>query len=154
MRLRLAAAIAAFLFAGPLSAQTVATPDYTAAIPSPGRWTYAVSADGSEASFVDNAGRAQIWLHCARASRTVTIARPANAAAAFLSVWTSSATRNVPASFNPATSRLSASLSAYDSLLDALAMSRGRIAIGVGSTPALVAPAWPEIAHPVEDCRV
>ena len=149
----IAAAIAAFVFAAPVSAQSVAAVDYTAATPLPGRWTSAVTTDGSEASFVDNAGRAQLWLHCARASRVVTIARPANAAAAFLSVWTSSATRNVPASFNPATGRSTASLSAYDSLLDALAMSRGRIAIGVGSASTLVAPAWPEIAHLVEDCR-
>jgi len=71
----------------------------------------------------------------------------------FLNIWTSSAARSVPASFDPATKRITIQLSAYDPLLDALAFSRGRFAIVASGTPALVLPAWPEIARVVEDCR-
>ncbi|MGZ2411743.1 hypothetical protein ACUXST_001140 [Sphingomonas sp. F9_3S_D5_B_2] len=148
---RIAAALAAFSFAAPVVAQTPI--DLAGATPLPGRWTSSVTADGSEATFVDSAGRPQLTLHCRRAARTVTIARPAGAPAASLMVWTSATARNLPSSFNPATGRVNAQISAYDSILDALAFSRGRVAVALGSLPALVAPAWPEIAHLVEDCR-
>ena len=152
MVFRFAAVLAALAIAAPLAAQS-ASSDLTAATPLGGRWSWTPTTGGSEAAFVDSAGRAQLWLHCVRASRIVTIGRPAGAAAPFLNIWTSSATRNVPASFNPATGRSTASLSAYDSLLDALALSRGRIGVAVGTLPPLVAPAWPEITGLVEDCR-
>ncbi|MGH6659562.1 MAG: hypothetical protein ACREBM_07940, partial [Sphingomicrobium sp.] len=62
--------------------------------------------------------------------------------------------RNVPAGFNPATGLLTAELAAFDKLLDSLAFSRGRIAVGPSNAPALVAPAWPDIVRVIEDCRV
>jgi hypothetical protein len=49
--------------------------------------------------------------------------------------------------------RLTADFAAFDPLLDALAFSRGRFAVSVSGTPALVVPPWPEIARLVEDCR-
>ena len=148
----LAAALAALTFAAPLSAQP-APPDLSAAAPLAGRWSWTPTAGGSEATFLDSAGRAQLWLTCLRGARVVTIARPASGAAPFLTVWTSSQGRNLLASWNPATGRITAQLSGTDSLLDALAFSRGRIGVGVSGTPPLVAPAWPEIARVVEDCR-
>ena len=152
MRVLLAAAIAALTFAAPLSAQPAA-PDLSAATPLPGRWSWTPTAGGSEATFLDSAGRAQLWLTCLRGARVVTIARPASGAAPFLMVWTSSQSRNLLASYNPATARITAQLSATDPLLDALAFSRGRIGVGVSGVAPLVAPAWPEIARVVEDCR-
>jgi hypothetical protein len=68
-------------------------------------------------------------------------------------VWTTSQRRNLPASFNPQGAQLRASLNANDALLDALAMSRGRIAVGIAGQPALVAPVWGEIGRVVEECR-
>ena len=61
----------------------------------------------------------------------------------------------LPSSFNPATGRLTVgSRRNYDPLLDALANSRGRIGVGISAEqPALVMPAWPEIARVIEDCR-
>jgi hypothetical protein len=41
-----------------------------------------------------------------------------------------------------------------DPLLDAMAMSRGRVAVGVAGQPATVAPAWGEISRVVEECRL
>ena len=143
----------AFFAASPLLAQTAGVPDLSYAVPLPGNWSYAAAADGSEATFRDASARPQLTLHCTKASRVVTIAKPASTASPFLSVWSSSHTRNVPASFDPATARASARLTAFDPLLDGIAYSRGRFAVGVSGAPPLVVPAWPEALRVIEDCR-
>jgi hypothetical protein len=150
MRLAIAAA-SALLVPSLLAAQTVA--DLSYATPIAGDWTYAAAADGSEAVFADASGRPQLWVHCTHATRRVTISKPASAAAPFVSVWTSSLTRGVAASFNPTTARLIIDLGAYDPLLDAIANSRGRIGFSAGAQPALVVPSWAEAARVIEDCR-
>ena len=119
-------------------------------MPIAGSWSYAAASDGSEATFTDSSARPQLAIHCVHASRQVRISKAASAAAASVFVWTSSTSRNVPASFDAAAGRISFTLAAYDPLLDALAFSRGRVAIG---SPALILPAYPEIARVVEDCR-
>jgi hypothetical protein len=149
---KLPLALAALAFAAPLVAQTATvSPEY--ATPLPGRWTYAPAAGGSLATFINASALPQLTIQCDRATRRVTIAKPASAAAPFMLVWTSSASRSVPASFDPATNRVSIVLAASDGLLDALAFSRGRIAVTVTRTPTLVVPAWPEVTRVVEDCR-
>jgi len=142
--------------AASLSAQTATAPmtDYSTAIPVGGNWSYAATADGSEATFAGATNQPQIILHCTRATRRVSIAKPATGAAPFLTIWTSSDTRSAPASFNPATNRLTADFAAFDRMLDAIAFSRGRVAFAVGNAPALVVPPWSEISRVVEDCRV
>ena len=153
MRLAIAAAFA--LTAAPLgAAQTTAdAPDLSTATPIAGTWSYATTADGSEATFANASGFAQLWMHCSRAARQVSIAKPATAAAPSISVWTSSLTRSVPASFNAATGRLTINLAANDPLLDAIANSRARLAFAVSPQPPLVVPAWAEPARVIEDCR-
>jgi hypothetical protein len=148
-----AAAFAALTFATSLRAQVVPPLDLDSATALPGNWSWSPAADGSEAVFINSGGLPQIWLHCSRASRVVTIARPSRSAVAFLSVWTTTQSRALPASFNPATARSTAQVSAYDPFLDALAFSRARIAVALGATPPVVVPAWPDIARIVEDCR-
>ena len=152
---RLFIAALAWAPAATLFAQTPAssTPDYSAAMPIGGNWTYATTTDGSEAAFIGASNQPQIIIHCARASRRVAIAKPATGAAPFLTIWTSSDSRTAPTSFNPATSRLTADFAAYDRILDAIAFSRGRVAFKVGSAPALVVPPWSEISRVIEDCR-
>ena len=150
MRLTIAAALA-LTAAAPLGAQTVT--DVSTATPIAGNWTYATASDGSEAAFASEAGAPQLWLHCTRATRRVSIAKPASAAAPFLNFWTSAVTRSAPAAFDPATGRLSIELDANDALLDGIANSRGRIGIAAGTQPPLVVPAWPEAARVIEDCR-
>lgn len=147
MRIAIAAALA-LAAASSLNAQ-----DFSTANPLSGAWTYVATATGSQASFVDAQARPQLTLTCTRANRRVTIAKPAAGAAPMLSVWTTNQTRNVAASFNPATGQLTAELAAYDSLLDAMAFSRGRFAISVGGQPALVVPPWDEVSRLLEDCR-
>ena len=127
--------------------------DFATANPLSGRWTYAPTPTGSQASFVDAQSRPQLTLQCTRATQRVSIAKPAAGAAPLLSIWSTNQSRNLPASYNPATGRLSAELAAYDSLLDAMAFSRGRFAVSVGGQPALVVPSWDEVSRLVEDCR-
>src|SRR5262249_34934143 len=160
MKYRIAAAFV-LIAASSLNAQTPTPapaappviPDLSTASPIAGRWNYAATVDGSEATFVNPTAQPQVTIHCTRTTRRVTISKPANAAAPFLSIWTSTETRNLSASFNPATARISADLNANDPLLDAIAFSRGRIGIGVSGQPIGVVPAWSEASRVVEDCR-
>jgi hypothetical protein len=168
MRHRIVAALA-LIAASSLHAQTPATapapalapapvtppaiPDLSTAVPISGNWSYAATVDGSEAVFLNPGAQPQVVIHCARALRRVTISKTATGAAPFLSIWTSTQTRNLPASFNPATGRVSADLSASDSLLDAIAFSRGRFGVRISGQPSLVVPAWAEPARVIEDCR-
>jgi hypothetical protein len=146
-----------FRIAGALAlvvASAAGAQDYSAAPPVAGSWSYGSGSDGSEAVFTNSAGSPQLWVHCTRSTRRLTISRPATAAAPFINVWTSSQTRSVGSSFRPATGRLTIDLGAYDSLLDAMVSSRGRIAFTVGAQPAFVVPPWAEPARVIEDCRV
>jgi len=148
MALRITAALALFL-ASLASAQDLGT-----ATPIPGSWSYMPTADGSDAIFSNTAGSPQLWVHCTRATRRVTISRPASAAAPLLNIWTSSMTKSAPSSFNPATGRLTIDFSNYDPLLDAIVSSRGRVGFTVATQPSLVVPPWAEPARVIEDCRV
>ncbi len=145
---KLSIAVSALAAASPLAAQDLST-----AQPVAGSWTYAMTAGGTEARFADAAANPQLWIQCTRATRRVSIARLATGAAPFLTVWTSSLSRAVPASFNPATRRLTIDLATYDPLLDAIVSSRGRVGYTIGAQPSFVVPPWPEVARVIEDCR-
>ena len=147
MRLSIAAAFAL------AATSSLPAQDLSTATPIAGNWTYAATADGSEAVFANASGNPQLWVHCTRATRRMSIAKPATAAAPFLNVWTSSLTRSVASSFSPATARLTIDLAAADPLLDAIVSSRGRIGFTVTGQPSLVVPAWAEAARVIEDCR-
>jgi hypothetical protein len=152
MKFRIAAAFA-LSAASSVHAQTAPAVDYSTAAPVDGSWTYSPLAGGSEAVFANATAQPQLAVTCARASRQVAISKPATGAAPFFFVWTSAQTRNLPASYNPATARITATVSAYDPLLDAMAFSRGRLAFGVAGQATLVVPAWAEVARVIEDCR-
>ena len=135
------------------TAAPVAAPDFTYAIPIAGSWTFTPASDGGAATFLNASAMPQLTIRCSRATRRVSIAKPGSVAVPFLNVWTSSMTRSLPASFDPATARQTIQVPAYDPLLDALAFTHGRLAVYVANQPALVLPAWPEVARVVEDCR-
>jgi len=145
--------VAAFALIASSSLSAEAIPDLGTSVPIAGSWTYSATSDGSEASFANASGVPQVIVRCARAARQVSIAKAATGAAPFVHVWTSSLTKSVASNFNPATGRLTIDLSATDPLLDALANSRGRFGIIVGTEPPLVIPAWAEAARVIEDCR-
>ncbi|HEU5285386.1 MAG TPA: hypothetical protein VFU20_02605 [Sphingomicrobium sp.] len=128
--------------------------DFNTARVALGAWSYQSAPGGSMARFVDTTGTARLVLQCARATRRVTIALTSAAPAASLSVWTSNASRTVPARFEPNAMRVAAELPAHDALLDGIAFSRGRIAVTMAGGVPLVAPAWPEAARTIEDCRI
>ena len=156
MKIPVFAALALAL-ASPLIAQTAApapAPDFSYSTPLPGTWAYSPAADGGQAVFHDAAGRAQFTIQCTRSQRRITMSKPATGAAPAIFVWTSSNSRSVPASFDPTLARLSAPLTAFDPLLDAMAFSRGRIAASVSGGPALVMPVTGEVSRVIEDCRV
>ena len=103
-----------------------------------GQWTYVASATGSEARYGTH-----LAFRCDRTTRTVSIYQP-NLPNSSLAVATSALTRALPSGGR---------LLANDSLLDAIAFSRGRFLISGGSGPILAVPSWPEAARSIEDCR-
>jgi hypothetical protein len=149
------AAVAALCLAPAAAAAQVAPtiPDYSTAMPRPGSWGYAPVAGGSSARFVDTSGTARLVIQCTMATRRVTIALTSAAPAATLSVWTTSLTRALPARFEANAMRVASEVAATDPLLDAIAFSRGRIAVDMPGSVAVVAPAAPEAARVIEDCR-
>ena len=137
------------------AAAVTPAPSYSIAQPIGGNWSHAALPDGSEARFTGVTGQVQLALRCTRSTRRVTLSKPVSAPAPSLFVWTSGVSRTFAApGFDASAGRLNVQLAAFDTLLDAMAFSRGRIAVGAGTTPALVVPPWPELARVVEDCRV
>lgn len=125
--------------------------DWRDAPRTPGDWRYGPTATGSAATFADGL----VSLSCNRAGRTVTLARAGNSPAAVpLTVRTTSLERTFNATpVAGATPALAVSFTANDPLLDAMAFSRGNLAIEVNGLPTLYVPAWSEIGRVVEDCR-
>jgi hypothetical protein len=143
--------------AAAVAAQTVAAPgarDFSTATAAAGSWTYQALPGGSEARFIDTTGTARLILHCTKMSRQVNISHTSAIPAPSMFVWTSSASRNLPVRFEPNAMRVTADLSAFDPLLDAIAFSRGRVAIVMAGGLPLVVPAGPEAARTIEDCRI
>ena len=68
-----------------------------------------------------------------------------------LTITTTFAARTVAATASP--EGVTAEIAAFDSFLDGVAYSRGRIMIGLPMGDRLILPAWPEIARVIEDCR-
>jgi hypothetical protein len=145
---------AAFALAAASSVHAQAIADLSTTPTLPGEWTYSQSADGSEAVFKDANSTPQLWLRCTRIAREVTISRPATAAASILNIWTSTTQQSLPATYEAQTGRVSFSKWAFEPLFDAMAFSRGRIGVSVGSDAPVVVPPWEEVARVIEDCRV
>jgi hypothetical protein len=155
MRIAIAAAFA--LTAAPMLVAAQPAPvlsDLSYEKPMPGTWIYSPTADGSEASFVDAESHPQVTIHCTRSTRRVTISKPVAAAAPFMWVWTSAQVKNVPATYDSATMRVTADFGPFDPLLDAIASSRGRIGFSTSGLAATIVPQWAEVGRVIEDCRV
>jgi hypothetical protein len=151
---RLFAASAALALTATAVAQSVSGPDYGTARITPGSWSYAPLPGGSAARFTDGTGATAFALECSKATRRVTISRSIATAAPGLYIWTTDASRSLGARFDPTAKRIAVELAARDPLLDAIAFSRGRVAVVVAGIEPLVMPAWPEAARTIEDCRI
>jgi hypothetical protein len=128
--------------------------DFNQSPVAPGSWSYQAVPGGSEARFVDTSATARLVIRCTKATRRVSISRTSSVAASSFNLWTSSTSRTLPARFEQNAMRVTAELAAYDAFLDAIAYSRGRIAVVMAGVETLVAPAWPEAARAIEDCRI
>ena len=111
---------------------------------SPGDWDYSEESGYSEARFGPPGG-ARFRLRCDKAARRLALALGEGAAAGAITVRTTSEARSFDAA--------SATLAPSDSLLDAIAFSRGRFTVEQAGRPIIVLPAWPETARVTEDCR-
>src|SRR6476661_5549234 len=123
-------------------------------MPIAGNWTYATTANGSEATFSNESSAPQLTIRCSRSTRRVALLKAASSAAPSMWVWTSSDKKTLPATYDSTAGRVSAELGAYDPLLDAMASSRGRIGVSTFGLAALVVPPWAEVGRVIEDCRV
>lgn len=95
----------------------------------------------------------QFAMHCNSARHTITLTRAAPGATGQLSmsITTTETTRTLIAV--PAEGGVAATLASRDSLLDAMAFSRGRFTVAVAGTSALYIPSWTEVSRVIEDCR-
>ena len=116
----------------------------------PGDWVYR----NGVASFGETASEPRLVLRCDRGAGVIMIERPGSAQATAITIRTETADRAVSAvsSAGPPPAAV-ARVPAYDSLLDAMAFSRGRFAVETPGLPTIYVPAWPEVTRVIEDCR-
>lgn len=129
--------------------------DWRDAPQTPGNWFWGQIGGRSTASFGLLGAAPLLTLSCDRAAGMVHLARAGAAPTAIpLAVATTSVRR--PLLSDPALSPagwLVVPLGARDSLLDAIAFSRGRFALEAAGLETLYLPAWPELSRVIEDCR-
>ena len=94
----------------------------------------------------------QIALRCDRATSTITLER-AGAADGPVNMTIATSTITRPVLAEPRAYGLTAAFSPRDSLLDAIAFSRGRFAVEAQGIAPLYLPSWPELSRVIEDCR-
>ena len=120
----------------------------------PGIWRWSGDGGNSVARFGSDPAMPQLALRCVRATRAITIERSGVASGTGpvnMTISTSTMTRPMVA--EPGAASLVAALVARDSLLDAIAFSRGRFAIEAEGLDPLYVPSWPEMSRVIEDCR-
>lgn len=118
-----------------------------------GTWYYMTVSGGPMAAFGTDPQNADFIIRCT--GPRIALARKTSrvpTADRAMTIQTETQTRNLAAS--PATTGLvAAGLDPRDPLLDAMAITKGRIAIGVEGERTLYLPAWVEISRVIEDCR-
>jgi hypothetical protein len=122
----------------------------------PGDWFYIPQTNASIAAFGPAERQPLFALRCDRASHAISVGRTsASTVPQPMTIRTESVTRTFSA--NPAQGSVehlvATSVPAADSVLDAIAFSKGRFAVEVSGEPTLYLPSWPEITRVIEDCR-
>lgn len=143
----------------PVAPQPVEEPrfaNYLDAPQTPGTWRYAD--DPGETLAVYGQGDAlRFIIRCDKSSRQIGLARVAEngpATPRSMTVKTETTSRSLQTEpYSSAVQLHTVELSPGDSLLDAMAITKGRIAIGVVGERTLYLPAWVEISRVIEDCR-
>lgn len=118
-----------------------------------GSWVYRRDERGSIALYGPVGGDALVTLRCDRGRASLFLSR-AGSAGSQLVVRTSSTSKTLP--LQPTGSSpayVATALTATDPILDAMAFSRGRIALEVDGAQSIAIPVWSEIGRVAEDCR-
>lgn len=119
----------------------------------PGTWRYARESGGTRAVFGPGNGAPLLSLRCDLAGRRLVLSRP-GALPGAMTIRTSSTTRAVPVQVSTGSApSVQAVFTAREPLLDAMAFSRGRIAIEQPGARTLVVPPYAEVGRVIEDCR-
>lgn len=117
----------------------------------PGDWRWSMEGSRSVARF----GGDTLVLSCNRDAAAITLMRPGIAEGQVpFTIVTSFSSRPLSATgIAGPPPVLAVTLQARDSLLDAMAFSRGRFAVETAGLPTLYVPSWPEVSRVIEDCR-
>jgi hypothetical protein len=119
-----------------------------------GVWRYSRDPRGSVAMFGPVGADALAVLRCDRQGGRIFLSVPGSTPRA-LTVRTSSTARAVQlGATGGVPPYLAATLAPSDPLLDAIAFSRGKLALAISGTAPLILPVWAELGRVVEDCRV
>ena len=118
-----------------------------------GSWVYRRDDRGSIALFGAMGSDALVTLRCDKARARLFLSRASDIGST-MTVRTSSASKALavqPTGGKPA--YVASEISLGDPILDAMAFSRGRIALEISGTLNIAIPVWSEIGRVVEDCR-
>ncbi|MCM0000719.1 MAG: hypothetical protein NBV68_15170 [Erythrobacter sp.] len=120
-----------------------------------GNWRYQISAGGPIAVFIGAGGSGEFVMSCETANGRFGLWRAGTSATPrAMTIRTETATRTFSVvqaeDTNP---YLVAGIAPADPLLDAMALSKGRFAVEVEGTPALIIPSYAEVSRVIEDCR-
>ena len=129
--------------------------NYLDAPQSPGTWTYLAETNETLALFGTDPQNPDFIVRCGDGSVGLgrRVSSPANPER-LMTVKTETTTRQLQTQRILGRSDLVAvPIDVTDPLLDAMAITKGRIAIGVEGERTLYVPAWVEITRVIEDCR-
>ena len=119
-----------------------------------GDWTYRRDARGSIALFGQTGANALVTLRCDTARRAVFLSREGRSVGTIVVRSSSTMKELMGAPTGGTPPYIAAEIAPNDPILDAMAFSRGRIAINVAGQQPIAIPSWAEITRIVEDCRV
>jgi hypothetical protein len=138
--------------AQPVPPQAPASSNWMDIAQTPGEWRHGAQGSRSEASFWSAAGAPMLRLRCQADSRSIVLSLPESGAPSpLVTIRTETATRTLQA--QPAGRETLVPLNPNDSLLDAIALSKGRFAVEAEGLPTLYLPTWAEVSRVIEDCR-
>lgn len=118
-----------------------------------GDWVYRQDERGSIAMFGAVGANALVTLRCDRSRRAIFLAREGRGAGPIVVRSSSAMKEFVGAPTGGTPPYIATEIAPRDPILDAMAFSRGRIAITVAGQAPIAIPSWPEITRITEDCR-
>ncbi|MEL7197526.1 MAG: hypothetical protein AAGL10_04345 [Pseudomonadota bacterium] len=129
--------------------------NYLDAPQTPGTWTYRDAPQLSFATYGLSGQAASFGVECAKPSKQIRLVRAGEASGQrSMTIQTETVERTIEATPSPdGRPMIIALVPASAPILDAMAITKGRVAIGVEGERTLYIPAWVEISRVIEDCR-